>query len=134
VQCTSDQYISWRLQGKLVLTLRDIHSTVGPQTVQCVMDFLTKLSEPRGGFAVKLLDVKALSAALALAGLMTASAHVNAEINMKVFVDGELALPVEVTFDKREQTSLAKQGGVLVCQDYNRDGIITFDECTFTEE
>jgi hypothetical protein len=58
----------------------------------------------------------------------------NAEINMKVYVDGELAVPGEVTFDKREQTLWAKLGGVMDCQDYNLDTIITFDECTFTEE
>ena len=91
---------------------------------------------------MRLLDLKALSSALALAGLMTASAYANADMNMKAnadmnmkaFVDGELVLPGEVTFDKREQTSLVKQGGVLVCEDYNRDGIIAFEECTFTEE
>ena len=81
-----------------------------------------------------ILDVKTLSAALALAGLMTASAYANDERNLKVLVDSELAPPGEMTFDKREQTSSAKLSGVLVCQDYNRDGIINFDECTFTEE
>ena len=58
----------------------------------------------------------------------------NAEINMKVYVDGQLAIPGEVTFDKREQTLWAKLGGILECGDLNGDFIVSFDECTLTEE
>jgi len=58
----------------------------------------------------------------------------NAEINMKVYVDGQLAIPGEVTFDKREQTLWAQLGGVLECGDLNGDFIVSFDECTLTEE
>jgi hypothetical protein len=58
----------------------------------------------------------------------------NAEINMKVYVDGELAIPGEVTFDKREQTLWAKLGGIMECADLNLDGIVSFDECTYDEE
>jgi hypothetical protein len=46
---------------------------------------------------MKPLDVKALGAALALAGLMTASAYVNAENNRKAIVEGELVQQGEVT-------------------------------------
>ena len=80
---------------------------------------------------MKLPDAKSLSVALALAGLMAASAYVNAGNNMKAIVDGELVQPDEAT------SSIAAspgKGGVLVCEDYNRDGLITFEECTFTEE
>ena len=62
------------------------------------------------------------------------TSRANAEINMKVYVDGELAIPGEVTFDKREQTLWAKLGGILECADLNLDGIVSFDECTLTEE
>ena len=62
------------------------------------------------------------------------TSRANAEINMKVYVDGKLALPGEVTFDKREQTLWAKLGGILECDDTNWDGIVSFDECTLTEE
>ena len=62
------------------------------------------------------------------------TSRANAEINMKVYVDGELAIPGEVTFDKREQTLWAKLGGIMECADLNLDGIVSFDECTLTEE
>jgi hypothetical protein len=66
------------------------------------------------------------------------TSRANAEINMRVYVDGNLAVPGEVTFDKREQTLWAKLGGVSECTDGSVDGIIdgivTFDECTFTDE
>lgn len=62
------------------------------------------------------------------------TSRANAEINMKVYVDGELAIPGEVTFDKREQTLWAKLGGILDCYDQNGDLIVSFDECTLTEE
>jgi hypothetical protein len=62
------------------------------------------------------------------------TSRANAEINMRVYVDGNLAIPGEVTFDKREQTLWAKLGGIMECSDLDLDGIITFDECTYTEE
>ena len=58
----------------------------------------------------------------------------SAEINMKVYVDGQLAIPGEVTFDKREQTLWAELGGIMECSDLDLDGIASFDECTYTEE
>ena len=58
----------------------------------------------------------------------------NAEIEMYVTVDGQPAVPGTVTFDKRYQELWAKLGGVLDCTDLNGDGIISFDECTITDE
>jgi hypothetical protein len=58
----------------------------------------------------------------------------DAEIEMYVLVDGEPAAPGTVTFDKRHQELWAKLGGVLDCQDYDLDGIVSFDECLLTEE
>lgn len=62
-----------------------------------------------------------------------------AVIRMKVFVDGQEAAPGEVIFDKRYQELWAKLGGVLDCQDTADadgvyDGIISYDECTLTDE
>ena len=62
------------------------------------------------------------------------SAVANAEIEMYVEVDGELALPGPVTFDKRYQELWAKLGGVLTCEDLNGDTIVSFDECTIDDE
>lgn len=58
----------------------------------------------------------------------------DAKIVMKVFVDGTLANPGDVIFDRREQTLWASLGGVLDCTDLNGDGIVSFDECTLTDE
>jgi hypothetical protein len=58
----------------------------------------------------------------------------DAEIEMLVLVDGKMAAPGTVTFDKRHQELWAKLGGVLDCTDVNSDGIISFDECDITEE
>ncbi len=58
----------------------------------------------------------------------------DAEIEMYVTVDGKEALPGTVTFDKRYQELWAKLGGVLDCSDLNGDGIVSFDECTITDE
>lgn len=79
---------------------------------------------------MKLLDVKALSAAFVLSGLMTTSSYGNAEGNTKTFVSGDLVVPGE---DAYSSAASPGKGGVLVCEDYNQDGMITFDECTFTE-
>jgi hypothetical protein len=57
-----------------------------------------------------------------------------AEIEMYVLVDGKEALPGKVMFDRRYQELWAKLGGVLDCSDLNGDGIISFDECTLTDE
>lgn len=58
----------------------------------------------------------------------------DAEIEMYVLVDGQMAKPGTVTFDRRYQELWASLGGVLNCSDVNGDGIISFDECTLTEE
>lgn len=58
----------------------------------------------------------------------------DAEIKMKVLVDGVEAAPGAVTFDKRLQTLWAKLGGVMDCADSDGDGIVSFDECTLTDE
>lgn len=62
------------------------------------------------------------------------SAIADAEIEMYVTVDGNMAAPGIVTFDKRTQELWAKLGGVLDCEDTNLDGIVSFDECTLTDE
>ena len=62
------------------------------------------------------------------------SAIADAEIEMYVAVDGKIAAPGIVTFDKRTQELWAKLGGVLDCEDTNQDGIVSFDECTLTDE
>ncbi len=62
------------------------------------------------------------------------TATADAEIEMYVTVDGVMAAPGKVMFDKRTQTLWASLGGVLDCTDANGDGIITFDECNLTEE
>lgn len=62
------------------------------------------------------------------------SAIADAEIEMYVTVDGNMANPGVVTFDKRTQELWAKLGGVLDCEDTNLDGIVSFDECTLTDE
>ncbi|WP_432474645.1 hypothetical protein [Amphritea sp. HPY] len=58
----------------------------------------------------------------------------DAMIEMYVTVDGVEAAPGNVVFDKRYQELWAKLGGVMDCADSNDDGIISFDECTLTEE
>ena len=62
------------------------------------------------------------------------SAIADAEIEMYVTVDGNVAAPGVITFDKRTQELWAKLGGVINCTDVNGDGIVSFDECTFTDE
>ena len=62
------------------------------------------------------------------------SAVADAEIEMYVMVDGVPAAPGTVTFDKRRQELWASLGGVLNCIDANGDEIISFDECTLTDE
>ncbi len=61
-------------------------------------------------------------------------AMADAEIEMYVTVDGRMAAPGNVTFDKRRQELWASLGGVLNCSDLNGDGIISFDECELTDE
>lgn len=64
----------------------------------------------------------------------------DAKITMKVLVDGVEAAPGPVIFDRRRQELWAKLGGVLDCVDTvdpetgETDGIISFDECTLTDE
>ena len=62
------------------------------------------------------------------------SAIADAEIEMYVTVDGKVAAPGVVTFDRRTQELWAKLGGVLDCEDINGDGIVSFDECLITDE
>lgn len=62
------------------------------------------------------------------------TAVANAEIEMFITVDGKEAIPGKITFDKRYQELWAKLGGVLDCTDVNKDGIVSFDECTITDE
>jgi hypothetical protein len=62
------------------------------------------------------------------------TATASAEIEMYVLIDGEKALPGDVTFDKRYQELWASLGGVLDCEDLNLDGVVSFDECTLSEE
>ena len=62
------------------------------------------------------------------------TAVADAEIEMYVTVDGVMAAPGTVTFDKRRQELWAKLGGFLDCTDANGDGIISFDECNLTDE
>jgi hypothetical protein len=82
---------------------------------------------------MKLLDVKTFSAGFVLVGLMTAPIYVAAATDKTVLVDDVPAPPSDMTIVNREQKPSANRGGELVCQDYNQDRIITFDECTFTE-
>ena len=58
----------------------------------------------------------------------------DATIEMYVTVDGAMAAPEEVIFDRRTQTLWAELGGVLNCNDLNGDGIVSFDECTLSDE
>lgn len=58
----------------------------------------------------------------------------DAEIEMYVTVDGVPAHPGTVTFDKRRQELWASLGGVLTCSDINGDGVVSFDECSLTDE
>ena len=62
------------------------------------------------------------------------TAVADAEIEMYVTVDGAMAQPGTVTFDKRRQELWASLGGVVTCSDVNGDGVISFDECSLTDE
>jgi hypothetical protein len=62
------------------------------------------------------------------------TAVADAEIEMYVTIDGVPAAPGVVTFDKRRQELWASLGGILTCSDGDGDGVITFDECTLTDE
>lgn len=62
-----------------------------------------------------------------------------AQVQVRVLIDGgtaaeRIAEPGIVTYDRRYQELMAKFGGVLSCADLNADGIVSFDECTLTEE
>lgn len=62
-----------------------------------------------------------------------------AQVEVRVVLDPgtsaeRTAEPGAVTFDKRFQQLMAVFGGVMNCGDTNGDGIITVDECTFTDE
>ncbi len=58
-----------------------------------------------------------------------------AGVVIQVLVDGLLAQPEDVTFCSRNQTQMAKFGGIMQsCTDANGDGTITFAECEWTDE
>lgn len=62
-----------------------------------------------------------------------------AQVQVRVLIDGgtpaeRTAEPGIVTYDRRYQELMATFGGVLNCSDLNGDGIVSFDECTLTEE
>ena len=57
-----------------------------------------------------------------------------AGVTVKVLVDGQPAYPGEVVFCNRMQQLRAKFGGIMSCTDVNGDGVITVDECTWTDE
>jgi hypothetical protein len=61
-------------------------------------------------------------------------ATADAKIEMYVTVDGVMAEPGTVVFDRRTQELWASLGGILDCWDQNGDGIVGFDECNITEE
>ncbi len=62
------------------------------------------------------------------------SSNAFGKIEMRVMVDGVPAQPGIVTYDMRDQTLTASLGGVLNCSDVDGDGIVSFDECTLTDE
>lgn len=62
------------------------------------------------------------------------TAEADAMIEMYVTVDGVIAAPGKVTFDRRRQELWASLGGVLTCDDANADNVINYDECELTDE
>jgi hypothetical protein len=67
----------------------------------------------------------------------TDTATAKATVRVRVKVDDEFAYPGArgVIFNEREQKLTATLGGVLQqCEDLNGDGVITKDECTWTDE
>jgi hypothetical protein len=57
-----------------------------------------------------------------------------AGVYVQVLVDEVPAYPGEVVFCRRSQTLSALFGGFLQCTDLNGDGVVTDDECAWTEE
>jgi hypothetical protein len=58
-----------------------------------------------------------------------------AGVYVQVLVDGVPAYPGEVVFCRRTQELTALFGGIMEsCTDANGDGVITYDECTWTPE
>lgn len=55
-----------------------------------------------------------------------------ANLQVRVLIDGIAAEPGVVTFDKRRQTLMATFNGI--CTDTNGDNIVNFDECQTPEE
>ena len=63
------------------------------------------------------------------------TAKAEAGVYVQVLVDGDPAYPGEVVFCRRTQELTALFGGIMeACTDLNGDGIITYDECTWTPE
>ena len=63
------------------------------------------------------------------------TAKAEAGVYVQVLVDGTPAYPGEVVFCRRTQELTALFGGIMEsCTDLNGDGVITYDECTWTPE
>jgi len=63
------------------------------------------------------------------------TAKAEAGVYVQVLVDGVPAYPGEVVFCRRTQELTALFGGIMEsCTDLNGDGVITYDECTWTPE
>lgn len=63
------------------------------------------------------------------------SATAEGRIEVRILVDGKPAPPGNIVFAQRYQHLMARFGGILQeCTDYNSDGVITSDECLFTDE
>jgi len=63
------------------------------------------------------------------------TATAEAGVYVQVLVDGAPAYPGEVVFCRRTQELTALFGGIMEsCTDLNGDGVITYDECTWTPE
>lgn len=62
-------------------------------------------------------------------------ATAEAGVYVQVLVDGEPAHPGEVVFCRRTQELTALFGGIMEsCTDEDGDGVITYDECEWTDE
>jgi hypothetical protein len=59
----------------------------------------------------------------------------DAMIEVQVLVDGRIADPGNVVFARRQQSLMAKLGGIMrECADGNGDGIIKYEECAWDPE
>lgn len=60
------------------------------------------------------------------------TSEAEAFIKVRILVDGNVAKPGPIVFDRRKQTLIAKFNGI--CIDLNGDGVVNFNECTTPEE